>query len=133
ASLAHFTRKQRLMIRVADLAFYSLIKIIGATLRYETEGERYFNDVSASGRPWIFAIFHDRIFASVYYFRNRNIVVLTSKSLDGEYIARFIARLGFGAVRGSSNRGGVRGLVEMIKLIRNGLPMASTVDRPRGP
>ena len=65
--------------------------------------------------------------------RNDGIVVLTSKSFDGEYIARFLTKFGFGTVRGSSSRGGVRGMVEMIRLIRAGLPMAFTVDGPRGP
>ena len=65
--------------------------------------------------------------------RNDGIVVLTSKSFDGEYIARFLTKFGFGTVRGSSSRGGVRGMVEMIRLIKAGLPMAFTVDGPRGP
>src|SRR5205814_1528691 len=65
--------------------------------------------------------------------RKRGIVVLTSKSFDGEYIARFIQRFGYGAIRGSSSRGGSRAIVEMIKAMRRGLPTAFTVDGPRGP
>jgi len=48
-------------------------------------------------------------------------------------IARFIQRFGYGAVRGSSTRGGVGALVEMIRLMKKGLPMAFSVDGPRGP
>jgi lysophospholipid acyltransferase (LPLAT)-like uncharacterized protein len=59
--------------------------------------------------------------------------VITSQSRDGEYIARFLKRFGFGTVRGSSTRGGVKALVEMIRLMRNGMSMAFTVDGPRGP
>lgn len=69
----------------------------------------------------------------MWYLRHRGLAVLTSKSKDGEYIARFLTRFGFGAIRGSSSRGGVRGLVEMIRLMREGVPMAFTVDGPRGP
>ncbi|MDQ3062746.1 MAG: lysophospholipid acyltransferase family protein, partial [Acidobacteriota bacterium] len=68
-----------------------------------------------------------------YFFRNRGIVVMTSQSFDGEYIARFTQRFGYGAVRGSSTRGGVGALVEMIRLMKKGLPMAFSVDGPRGP
>lgn len=131
--LGEFTLKQRITIRIADLAFYSMIRVIGSTLRYETEGEQHFRDAEASGRPCILALWHDRIFASAYFFRGRGIAILTSKSMDGEYIARFLTRLGLGAVRGSSSRGGVRGLVEMIRLMREGVPMAITADGPRGP
>jgi lysophospholipid acyltransferase (LPLAT)-like uncharacterized protein len=131
--LTDFTFKQRLIIRGADIAFFLMITLIGSTLRYESENEQYLYDIESSEKHPILSFWHDRIFAGVYYFRDRGIAVLTSKSMDGEYIARFISRLGFGAIRGSSSRGGVRALVEMIRLMREGIPMAFTVDGPRGP
>jgi lysophospholipid acyltransferase (LPLAT)-like uncharacterized protein len=79
------------------------------------------------------AFWHDRIFLATHFFRGRGIVVMTSRSLDGEYIARFIQRFGYGAARGSSTRGGVGALVEMARLVRAGLPAGFTVDGPRGP
>jgi lysophospholipid acyltransferase (LPLAT)-like uncharacterized protein len=89
--------------------------------------------VTADGRLPIYCLWHDRIFAGTFFLRDRGIVVITSQSLDGEYIARFLKRFGFGTVRGSSSRGGVKALVEMIRHMRRGLPMAFTVDGPRGP
>jgi lysophospholipid acyltransferase (LPLAT)-like uncharacterized protein len=133
ASLADYPLKQRLAIRLAAYAFYILIKLIGYTLRYEVDGEDPRPRIREAGQTPIFAIWHNRIFASIYFMRGDGIVVLTSKSFDGEYIARFLTKFGFGSVRGSSSRGGVRGMVEMIRLIRAGLPMAFTVDGPRGP
>jgi lysophospholipid acyltransferase (LPLAT)-like uncharacterized protein len=133
ASLADYPLKQRLAIRLAAYAFYILIKLIGYTLRYEVDGEDPRPRIREAGKTPIFAIWHNRIFASIYFMRGDGIVVLTSKSFDGEYIARFLTKFGFGSVRGSSSRGGVRGMVEMIRLIRAGLPMAFTVDGPRGP
>ena len=59
--------------------------------------------------------------------------MITSQSFDGEYIARFIQRFGYGAVRGSSTRGGVGALVEMIRLMKKGLPAGFSVDGPKGP
>lgn len=133
ASLAEYDFKQRLTIRAADLVFYWLIKSIGATLRFEIEGSENLDEIERSGKIPIYATWHNRIFSSVYFLRNRRIVVLTSQSFDGEYIARFIQRFGFGAVRGSSTRGGVGGLVRMIRLMRDDdLPMCFTVDGPRG-
>jgi len=133
APLDRYSLKQRLLIRAADLAFYLLIRAIGGTMRYETEGWENFENVVSGGRQPILAVWHDRIFASTYFLRGRGIVVITSQSFDGEYIARFLNRFGFGTVRGSSTRGGVRALVEMIRLMRRGLPMAFTVDGPKGP
>lgn len=133
ASLDGFDLKQRILIRVADLAFYGLIKMIGITLRFEVDGDEHRRSIVGSGHIPIYALWHDRIFAGTFFLRDLGIVVLTSKSFDGEYIARFLTRFGFGAIRGSSSRGGVRGLVEMIRLMKQGLSMAFTVDGPRGP
>lgn len=133
ASLSAYTLKQRIAIRFADWIFYVLISLIGKTLRYETEGWENFESIEADGKIPIYSFWHNRIFAGTYFFRNRKIVVITSQSFDGEYIARFIQRFGYGAIRGSSTRGGVKALVEMIRLMREGLPMAFTVDGPKGP
>jgi lysophospholipid acyltransferase (LPLAT)-like uncharacterized protein len=58
---------------------------------------------------------------------------MTSRSFDGEYIARFIQRFGYGAARGSSTRGGLEALVKMVKLMREGFPAGFTIDGPKGP
>lgn len=133
ASLGEFAFKDRVTIRVADAAFYLAIRLMGPTLRIEAENEEKYGEILDGGHQPIIALWHDRIFAGVWYLRNRGLAVLTSKSKDGEYIARFLTRFGFGAIRGSSSRGGVRGLVKMIRLMREGVPMAFTVDGPRGP
>lgn len=133
APLSRYSLKERVLIRLADAAFYVLIRAIGWTIRFKVEGWEHFEAIERAERLPIYAFWHDRIFAGTYFFRNRGIVVITSQSLDGEYIARFIQRLGYGSVRGSSTRGGVGALVEMIRLMRSGLAMAFTVDGPRGP
>jgi lysophospholipid acyltransferase (LPLAT)-like uncharacterized protein len=131
--LDKYTWKERLRIRSADLAFYLAIKTIGRTIRWESEGLENLKAVESNGALPIYCLWHDRIFAGTYYLRDRGIVVITSQSKDGEYIARFLKRLGYGTVRGSSSRGGVKALVEMIRGMRLGMAMAFTVDGPRGP
>ena len=133
ADLSAYSFKQRIGIHLADWAFYLLIKFIGQTIRYETEGWENFQKIERDAKIPIYAFWHNRIFAGTYFFRNRGIVVITSQSFDGEYIARFIQRFGYGAVRGSSTRGGVGALVEMIRLMKRGVPMAFSIDGPRGP
>lgn len=122
-----------MLIRIADAVFYLAIKLIGSTIRWEIEGEETLSNVIAAGRQPIYCLWHDRIFGGTFFLRDRGIVVITSQSLDGEYIARFLKRFGFGTIRGSSSRGGVKALVEMIRHMRRGHSMAFTVDGPRGP
>ena len=133
AALSAYSFKQRILIHLADWAFYVLIKLIGKTIRFETAGWENFEQIEQEGKIPIYSFWHNRIFAGTYFFRDRGIVVITSQSFDGEYIARFIQRFGYGAVRGSSTRGGVGALVEMIRLMKQGLPMGFTVDGPKGP
>ena len=133
ADLSAYPFGKRTLIHLADWAFYLLIKFIGRTIKYETDDWENFERIERSGKIPIYSFWHNRIFAGTYFFRNRGIVIITSQSFDGEYIARFIQRFGYGAVRGSSTRGGVGALVEMIRLMKKGLPMGFSVDGPRGP
>lgn len=133
APLAAYPLKKRLLIRLADRAFHLMISAIGKTLKYEVEGWENFEQVEKNGHIPIYSFWHNKIFAGTYYFRNRGIVVITSQSFDGEYIARFIQRFGYGAVRGSSTRGGVGALIEAIKCMKAGMPAGFTVDGPKGP
>jgi lysophospholipid acyltransferase (LPLAT)-like uncharacterized protein len=110
--------------------------IIGAlcrTLTWRVEGTEHYDAVIASGRQPILAFWHGRILPSLYYFRDRRIVVITSQNFDGEWIARIITRFGYGTARGSSSRGGARALVQMRRDLTDGKPVAFTIDGPRGP
>lgn len=133
APLSGYSLKQRLMIHLADWAFYLLISAVGKTIRFEKKAWENFEAIEESGRRPIYAFWHNRIFLGTYYFRRQGIVVVTSQSFDGEYIARFIQRFGYGAVRGSSTRGGVGALVEAIKAMKKDLSVGFTVDGPKGP
>jgi lysophospholipid acyltransferase (LPLAT)-like uncharacterized protein len=133
ADISGYTLKQRLTIRAADLVFYLLIRLIGGTARFSVEGWENWEAATRDSRQPIYTFWHEQIMLGTYFWRRRRIVVMTSRSFDGEYIARFIQRFGYGASRGSSSRGGVGALVEMIKLTRAGCPTAFTIDGPRGP
>ena len=69
----------------------------------------------------------------ITYLRDRGIVVITSENFDGEWIARIIRRFGFTTARGSSSRGGAKALVQLRREMRDGKPVAFTIDGPRGP
>ncbi|MBA2339380.1 MAG: lysophospholipid acyltransferase family protein [Pyrinomonadaceae bacterium] len=133
ADLSDYSFRQRFLIRLADRLFYSLIKIIGRTVSFAIAGWENFQAASQNGRTPIFVSWHDQVFLATYFWRERGIVVMTSQSFDGEYIARFIQRFGYGAARGSSTRGGTGALVEMIRLQRAGRPAGFVIDGPRGP
>jgi len=133
ANLSNYSFKDRFLIRAADLVFFLLIKLIGRTVRFEIEGWENWEAASSNGKIPIYTFWHNRVFLSTYFWKQRRIVVMTSRSFDGEYIARFIQRFGYGAARGSSTRGATGAVVEMVRLMRAGCPTAFTIDGPKGP
>ncbi|MDQ3820429.1 MAG: lysophospholipid acyltransferase family protein [Acidobacteriota bacterium] len=133
APLSSYPLKKRLLIRAADIAFYILIRLIGRTVRFEVEGWENFEMASRDGHLPIYTFWHNRVFLATHFWQRRRIVVMTSQSFDGEYIARIIQRFGYGAARGSSTRGGAGAIIEMVRLMRAGCPTAFTIDGPKGP
>jgi len=133
ADLSAYPFRKRLLIRLADVAFYTIIRLVGSTIRYEIRGEENWKEARRNSQEPIYTFWHNRIFAAIHFWQRRGIVVMTSRSFDGEYIARFIQRFGSGAARGSSTRGGITALVEMKRLLRLGYGAAFTIDGPKGP
>lgn len=131
--ISKYSFKQRLMIRIGSRLLFIIVSLIGKTLRYETEGWENFEKIYSDGKIPIYVFWHNRIFAGTYFFRKRGIVVMSSKSRDSEYSARLVKHFGFGTVRGSSSRGGVAALTELIRAMREKYPIAFSIDGPRGP
>src|SRR5499426_4513893 len=129
AELDRYTFKQRLIIRFAGVALYWIIRAVGATLKFEVKGWEHHTD----REPLVYCFWHNRIPIATYFWRHRGIVVMSSRSFDSEYIARFIQRFGYGAAKGSSTRGALSGLIQMIRAVRAGKSAAFTVDGPKGP
>jgi len=132
APQARFTRWQRFLLRLITWAGYLLIRVLGATLRYTVSTEE---GAPAGGytAPGIFAFWHRCLIPACFQWQGRKIAVVTSRSFDGEYIARILDAYGYTPVRGSSTRGGARALLEMRKQLESGHAVAFTADGPKGP
>lgn len=127
-----FTLRQRILISLVSTAAAAVIFLIGITMRWEVETEDGGGEPDLS-HPDIYAFWHECIFALAWRYRRRGMAVVTSRSYDGEFIARTIEKLGYTAVRGSSSRGGVGALLGMHDVIARGKIAVFTIDGPRGP
>ena len=128
-----WTVKQRVMLAVVPRVVAAVIRLLGATLRFE---DVVAPDVVPGDRiagPTVFAFWHRSLLLAAYRFRGLGIAILISRSFDGELIARTVERLGFAAVRGSSSRGGSAGLRGMERAFRERRICAFTADGPKGP
>jgi lysophospholipid acyltransferase (LPLAT)-like uncharacterized protein len=129
-----FSFSDRVKLWLISWAGFLLIRVIGATLRYEvaTEPGCLAADLNSIPRS-IWCFWHRCVIPATYRLRKKNIAVMTSQSFDGEYIARIIHKLGYIPVRGSSSRGGPAALLGMRTQLAQGHSVAFTIDGPRGP
>lgn len=104
-----------------------------ATVRYEVRGFERHRALLEEGRAVVYVMWHGRLLPLAHNRRDEGNVCLVSRSRDGEYLMRLLRHWGFGAVRGSSSRGGSAALREMVRLARRGRSLCVTPDGPRGP
>jgi len=124
---------KRLKAHVFSLLGYLIILGLGKTLNWRVVGWDRLESVYRVGKTPIMVFWHGRIFMASYYFRNRGIVVMTSRHRDGDYIAGVIHKLGYEAARGSSSRGSLGAAREALKAVRSGKDIGFAIDGPRGP
>jgi lysophospholipid acyltransferase (LPLAT)-like uncharacterized protein len=124
---------RRIQIPIIAAVVYSIIRILGPTLRFEVLGRAKVERIWAAKQPCIWAFWHRCILPIAWYGRNRGVVVMNTTAFDGQWTRKVIEWLGFGTAQGSSSRGGLRGLNVMAERIREGLDCAFTIDGPRGP
>jgi len=108
--------------------------LIGRSLRWEEEGREHLAAARGSGRPILFVFWHNRLLHSCYRLSRERLVMLVSRSRDGDIIARVAYDQGIATVRGSTSRGGtaaVRALARELKA--GGICGGITPDGPRGP
>lgn len=124
-----YSIKQRFFLFLAGTIIPALIYCFGFTWRV-----KFVNaEAEKAGPPLVWAFWHARLLPLVYYYRNRGIVVLVSRSFDGEIIARILHRMGFRTIRGSTTRGALQSLREVLTELKKGAYVAFTPDGPKGP
>lgn len=122
--------------RVLIVLGFWLYRLWARTLRLQVEDPH--NVVAfVRDRPVIFAIWHNRLLMLPRVFDpcfpTRQSFGLISASGDGDLIAIFIERSGYGTVRGSTSRKGVIALRQMVETLAAGGNILVTPDGPRGP
>jgi lysophospholipid acyltransferase (LPLAT)-like uncharacterized protein len=99
----------------------------------EQQGSNPFEaDCSAN---MILALWHEGLLMPTVEYGRLNQYTLISQSQDGEYIARIAENLGLQVIRGSSSRGAVAALKQLVEVSTTGrrVHVAITADGPRGP
>jgi lysophospholipid acyltransferase (LPLAT)-like uncharacterized protein len=127
------SRGKRLQASIIGALGYPAIWALGRTWRWRVTGQEHFDAILASGRFPVMAFWHGRILPSIFFYRHRDIVVITSDNFDGEWTAKIIHRFGYTTARGSTSRNAARAALRAKRRMEEGHAVGITVDGPRGP
>lgn len=116
-------------MRLLSLALASFVRVLHATLRVRHIGSDKLQRVE----QYILAFWHSHLLLMLFSRHRKPIVVMSSRSRDGELSASTFGRFGVDAVRGSSTRGGGAALRAFIRESRLGKNLVFTPDGPKGP
>jgi lysophospholipid acyltransferase (LPLAT)-like uncharacterized protein len=110
-----------------------LVGLLAASWRYREWGGEHVRALRAARSPFVFVLWHSHILPLLHFHRHEGIVLLVSRHRDGAYLTELGRRWGYGAVRGSTRRGGDVGLLGVVRALQGGAVVAITPDGPRGP
>jgi len=114
------------------------IRLLALTLRRRLEDPQGLLQKNPD-QPRIWALWHNRILLMPYVYEwlcpGRRMLMLVSRSRDGEMIARIMGRFGIDGARGSSSRGGTEAMRELLRELERpkARDIGITPDGPRGP
>jgi len=129
-----------MIARVLPAVAGAAVSVLGMTLSVRVVGMDPLRPLWQAGHPLIYGVWHARILMVPWLNARlrqgeavRRVTVLASRSRDGQLMADFAGRFGLAVVRGSSSRGGLEALRELVRALRGGDDVAMVPDGPRGP
>lgn len=125
--------KQGVLRFAGHFLLFNVVNVLCGTLRISYKNKEALDRLDKSGGHYVVAFWHGTMILPWYIFRNKGTAALTSKSKDGDLLARLLKHWNYSVVRGSSSEGGEVALGIMVDYARNNSSIAVTPDGPRGP
>ena len=106
---------------------------LSRTLCFSFKNKKVIDDLRKQKQNYVLAFWHGTMLLPWFLHRNDGFAALTSKSKDGDLLAKQLKYWKYKVVRGSSSKGGDVALGIMVDHAKNGYSIAITPDGPRGP
>ena len=107
--------------------------MLGATWRISINDPFNLDPFNDRGKSRIYCLWHSRLLALTFIFRNTGKTAVVSKSRDGRMAAGAARRWHHAIIFGSSSRGGSAAFRESVHLLERKQCLVITPDGPRGP
>lgn len=124
---------ERLQLGVVPPLAYAYIRLVRATAKLTYRGQEVLDEVRRERGNYILAFWHARYVMMPYSYPGPKLTVLISHHRDSEMLGRLLARFGLDVSRGSSTRGGVAGMRDVLRKVAAGYDFGIAPDGPRGP
>jgi len=126
-------RNKRIVEAVAPSLAYWYLRLLQATTRRSYRNQEALARAREIGGAYIMAFWHSRLLLMRFGYPDSNAVVLQSQHRDSRMLARVMSRFDTGQVWGSTTRGGISAVREVLRRIKAGKDIAIAPDGPRGP
>jgi lysophospholipid acyltransferase (LPLAT)-like uncharacterized protein len=104
------------------------------TSKWEILGKEHPDLYWEQNKPLIACFWHGRLLMMFKsWFGQHKLHMLISSHPDGQIIAHTTQHFGYGWIAGSSNRGGRKAILNILKTLKSGESVGITPDGPRGP
>ena len=117
---------------------YLYFLLILKTSRAKVVGRESLESDFAQGQQLVFCCPHNfllGLFAGIEIgkLKRPRVTLVASLSSDGELISKLLKKFRFDMIRGSSNRGGKKALLELTRAGKEGKSLGLAFDGPKGP
>ena len=125
--------KRKFLRFLGDHFLYYAISTLCKSLKIIKQNYKVIKNLDSGHQNYVLAFWHNTMLLPWYLHGSPNFAALTSKSKDGDILAKILKKWNYQVVRGSSSSGGDAALGIMIDFVKNKFSIAITPDGPRGP
>lgn len=133
-SLFKKLRRSSVVRRLASYLITQYVRFVWMTSKWEIVGKENPDSYWKQNKPVVACFWHGRLLMMFKsWFGQHKLHMLISSHPDGQIIARTTQHFGYGWIAGSSNKGGRKAVVKILKTLKSGESVGVTPDGPRGP
>jgi lysophospholipid acyltransferase (LPLAT)-like uncharacterized protein len=128
--------RNRRLIAAAGWIGTRAVQLLSRSLQFEYRslGPRPVDPLQPpEAGPFLYALWHESFLVPIVRFGNPGVAALVSRHADGQILGRLVQATGMGIVQGSTNRGGLAAVRELLRGDVGLRHLAVTPDGPRGP
>ena len=125
--------EQVFLRKLGHYTLFQIVNVLCKSLRITFKNKEVIDKLENENQKFVLAFWHGSMLLPWYLQRYKNFAGLTSKSKDGDLLAKVLNLWSYNVVRGSSSEGGEIALGILLDYAKNGCSISITPDGPLGP